>query len=175
MLQLGHMLGLSTLTTNNKNVTVRLVVANEDLVAHYKALFADKQCEADARITFEWLSMTAFKKQLLEAPAVYAMNVLVVDEGDAVLIKQVNEQLGLAKAKHVVLLSAVPRAALTGTQKLCLRTEKGKEGKYLDVQSVFPARRSEQAEGPELLPENPGEILKLAVTRSKKQPVLFYG
>ena len=119
--------------------------------------------------------MTALKKQLHNAPAVYAKDILLVDEGDTMLVKEIKQQLGMAYPRHLVLLSAVPRSAWTGAQKLCFKTVKDREGKYLDVQDVFPAQRAKQAEGPRLLPESPGEILKLAVNMAKEQPVFFYG
>ena len=70
MLELGHVLGLVSLGPySKKDIAVQLVVANDDLVAYYEHLFAEKQRLADERITFYWLSMTTFKKQLLDEPS----------------------------------------------------------------------------------------------------------
>ena len=74
-----------------------------------------------------------------------------------------------------MLISAVPREAWSGTQKLCFQDGKRRAGKYLDVKAVFPSRRSEDADEPELLSESAEEIVKLAVEKAKVQPVLFYG
>ena len=71
------------------------------------------------------------------------------------------------------MVSAVAREAWTGTQELCFRTAKNKEGKYIETQTVFPSHRSDSH--PELLPEDPKEIVELAVKKARQQPVLFWG
>ena len=119
--------------------------------------------------------MATLKQQLRDTPTVFAKSCLVVDEGDMMLVKEVNQQLGLAYSSHLVLLSAVPREEWTGTQKLCFNTVKGREGMYVDVIGVFPAQRGEQADQPELLPEGPEDILNLAVRMAKEKPVIFWG
>ena len=43
------------------------------------------------------------------------------------------------------------------------------------MKDVFPLKRNEDADEPELLPESAEEIVKLAVEKAKVQPVLFYG
>ena len=154
---------------------VNLVVSNENLVSHYQQLFAEKQKLADKRVLFEWLSMDTFKKQMLQCPSAFCKDILVVDEGDTMLVHDINIQLSLSYPRHLVLLSAVPREAWTGTQKLCFTTVKGREGKYIDASCVFPSRQTEESNEPELLPEEPEAIVKLAVQKSQEQPVLFYG
>ena len=62
----------------------------------------------------------------------------------------------------------MPREAWTGTQQLCFTTIKGKEGRYIDASSVFPARQTEEAEEPELLPEDPEAIVTLAVQMARE-------
>ena len=176
MLQLGHILGLNELTQKSKKtIKVNLVVANKDLVKYYQEHFDKKQKQADPRILFEWFSMDAFQKQLLECPSLFVKDILIVDEGDTMLIRRINQQLSLSYPRHLILLSAVPRDAWTGTQELCFTTIKGREGRYIDASSVFPNRRNEEGEEPELLPEDPEAIVKLAVKKAKEQPVLFYG
>ena len=65
MVDLGHILAIESLPpTGKKPITMRLIIANEDLVKHYEQLFAEKQKEADDRVKFEWLSMADFKKDL---------------------------------------------------------------------------------------------------------------
>lgn len=76
----------------------------------------------------------------------------------------------------MVLLSAVPKESLSGSQRLCFRTVKGKEGGYLDARNVFPNQRgSVPSSEPELLPEDPAKIVEKAVSIAKEQPVLFWG
>ena len=158
-----------------KTMTVRLVLANGDLIPHYQQLFADKQARCDPRISIDWLSIATFKQQLQDSPAVYAKDCLVIDEGDTVLTEVVIQQLGLAYPKHLVLLSAVPRNAWTGTQSLCFSTIKGRHSKHIDVDGVFPSKKGDEEDQPELLPEEPTEIVAFAVKRAARQPVLFYG
>ena len=62
------------------------------------------------------MSMDTFKKQLGANPALYAKEVLLVDEGDTLLVQEINQQLSTVRPKHLVLLSAVPWDALTDTQ-----------------------------------------------------------
>ena len=75
-----------------------------------------------------------------------------------------------------MLLSAVPWDKLNQLQKLCFRNAKKKEGTYLDSEVVFPV---EKRDGKDLianlLPDDPREIVKLAVKKSQEQPVLFFG
>ena len=135
----------------------------------------EKQAQADEKITFEWLSMDTLRKQLKECPSFFCKDILVVDEGDTMLVRDVNTQLSLSYPRHLVLLSAVPRAAWTGTQQLCFTTIKGREGRYIDASCVFPSRQTEESNEPELLPEEPEAIIALAVQKAQEQPVLFYG
>jgi hypothetical protein len=175
LLQWGSMLGLNCLPKRgNKTVAVCLVVAN-DLVTHYKQAFTEKQALADPRIIFEWLSMDDLKKKLKECPSAHSRGVLLVDEGDTMLVREIHQQLALSYPRHLVLISAVPREAWSGTQRLCFQDGKRRAGKYLDVKAVFPLRRNEDGDEPELLPESADEIVKLAVEKAKVQPVLFYG
>ena len=175
MMQLGHILGLATLAKGKRPITVDLVLANGDLVEHYRQLFKEKQEHADPRVRFEWMSIDTFKKQLVECPAFFAKDILIVDEGDTMLVRDVNTQFSLSYPRHLILLSAVPKDAWTGTQLLCFTTIKGREGRYIDASGVFPSRQSEDANQPELLPEEPEAIVALAVQKAQEQPVLFYG
>ena len=111
MLELGHCLGLTCLpsSANRGAITVHLVLANADLVEHYTQLFSAKQAQADRRVTLHWVSMTDFKKQLIENPGLYNLQVVVSDKGDVLLEQKIMEQLNGAKPKHLVLLSAVER------------------------------------------------------------------
>ena len=88
MTELGHILGLNSLPARRRmTVTVRLVLANPDLVKHYKQEFKGKEALADPRVTFDWLSMDDFKQKLRADPASYGKdNVLLIDEGDTVLL-----------------------------------------------------------------------------------------
>ena len=62
MLTLGHMLALGTRPPKGiDTVTVRLVLANPNLVSHYQRLFERKQAQADQRIAFEWMAIDKFK------------------------------------------------------------------------------------------------------------------
>ena len=110
--------------------------------------------------------MAAFKKQLMESPSNFTKSILVVDEGDTILERVVNQ--ALSNPKHLVLLSAVPREAWNGTQRLCFNSVKGRKGNYLDASCVFPMHNGGKALEPELLPESPAEILKLALKLSKQ-------
>ena len=176
MFELGHRIAQALLPQGKKTITVRLVLPNADLLANYKQLFEQKQAQINPRISIEWLSISAMKKQLLDSPSFFAKDVLVVDEGDTILEQEVNHQLSLCSPKQLVLLSAVPREAWNGAQKLCFSTVKGRKGKYLDASCVFPAQRRDRANlEPELLPEGCSEILNLAIKIAKKQPVLFWG
>ena len=66
--------------------------------------------------------------------------------------------------------------ALNGTQQLSFKTIKNRKPIYLDARNVFPIGRSLTSESePELLPEEPEEILKKAIKLSKEQPILFWG
>ena len=56
MMQLGHALAAGTLPSKGKKtLNVNLVLANGDLVQHYRQLFAEKQGQSDPRIVFEWI------------------------------------------------------------------------------------------------------------------------
>ena len=68
----------------------------------------------------------------------YAKDILVVDEGDILLDKEIKKQLVKAQPRHVVLLSAVPKEAWTAMQRLCFRNKQGKQGAYVDARCVFP-------------------------------------
>ena len=49
-------------------------------------------------------------------------------------------------------------------------------GKYIDARSVFPSKSNGEGDfQPELLPQSPGDIIKLAASKAKELPVLFYG
>ena len=90
LLEWGNILGVNCLPKRgNKTVTVRLVVAN-DLVAHYKQAFTEKQDQADKRITFEWLSMTTLKQKLQDCPSAYIKDIILADEGDTLLVREIN-------------------------------------------------------------------------------------
>ena len=90
-------------------------------------------------------------------------------------MREINLQLGICPPKHLVLLSAVPREAWSGTQKLYLCTVKVRKGKYLDASCVFPVGGQRGDKEPKLLPEGPEDILKLAIQMAMEQPVLFWG
>ena len=116
MLELGHTLALNSLpkAANRGSATVNLVIANADLVKHYEELFKRKQAEADPRVTINWISMTAFREQLKQNPALYAKAILVVDEGDIMLEKKIRVQLSVSYPKTLVMLSAVEREQWSG-------------------------------------------------------------
>ena len=65
---------------------MKLVLANADLVSNYMELFKEKQEKADPRVVFEWLSMATFKQHLLEDPAQFTKDCIIVDEGDTLLV-----------------------------------------------------------------------------------------
>jgi len=54
----------------------------------------------------------------MEAPEQYFKDCVVIDEGDTALVRELNQQLNISAPKHLLLLSAVPKDAFTGTQKL---------------------------------------------------------
>ena len=54
-------------------------------------------------------------KELSEDPTKFQRDCIVLDEGDTYLVQEVNQHLGAANPRHVVLLSAVPRATWTPT------------------------------------------------------------
>ena len=58
--------------------------------------------------------MATFSEKLLDSPAQFAKDIIIADEGDTLLVREVNQQLGLSYPKHLILLSAVPREAWTG-------------------------------------------------------------
>ena len=127
MLELGHLVAQALLPSKGKQtIIVRIVLANPNLLDNYEQLFEEKMSQADSRITFTFLSTAAMKKQLLESPSFFAKDVLVVDEGDTILERQVNQQLSLCYPKQLVLLSAVPKDAWNGAQRLCFATIKGR-------------------------------------------------
>jgi len=124
---------------------------------------------ADPRVSFEWISTASFQQNLLSAPEQYSKDCVIVDEGDTVLVREVNQQLNIASPKHLMLLSAVPRDSWSGTQKLSFLTIKGHVPRYLDARSIFPAGRSFAADfEPELLPMQPSAIVKLAERKAKE-------
>ena len=62
------------------------------------------------------------------------------------------------------MLSAVPREAWNGIQKLSFSTIKGHDPKYLDARKLFPQDRSCSISfEPELLPVEPAAIVKFAL------------
>ena len=110
MLEMGHIVGLQMLGKSRRaSATVKLVVANADLVDFNERLFTIKQRLGDPRIAFEWMSFDAFKQHLLVQPAKnIAAEAAIIDEGDLLLDIDINQQLNIACPKHMVLLSAVP-------------------------------------------------------------------
>ena len=50
---------------------------------------------------------------------------------------------------------------------------KNRQGRYIDVRSIFPTKIDQEEAEP--LPEEPADIVKLAVKKAKEQPVLFWG
>ena len=116
MLELGHTLALNSLpqAANRGSATVILVIANADLVEHYAQLFERKQAEADPRVIINWISMATFKEKLKKDPELYAKAILVVDEGDIMLEKEIRKQLSVSYPKTLVMLSAVEREQWSG-------------------------------------------------------------
>ena len=84
-----------------------LIIANTDLVEHYTQLFERKQAEADPRVIISWISMATFKEELKQNPELYAKAILVVDEADIMLEKEIRKQLSVSYPKTLVMLSAV--------------------------------------------------------------------
>jgi len=65
MLELAHLIGLNSLTQKSKKqVNVKLILSNADLLSYYKELYTEKQALADQRIVFEWQSLATFLKEL---------------------------------------------------------------------------------------------------------------
>jgi len=52
---------------------------------------------------------------LLETPEYYTKSYLIIDEGDTVLNREVNQKLSQANPKHILMLSAVPKEAWSGS------------------------------------------------------------
>ena len=122
------------------------------------------------------MSVATFKQQFTADPGKEVSECLVIDEGDLVLDREMNQSWNVACPRHILLLSAVPKESWNGTQRLCFQSVKGRKGIYLDATGVFPAVRGEPSEDlPELLPEEPEAIVQLAVKKAKEQPVLFWG
>ena len=93
---------------------MHLVIANTDLVEHYAQVFERKQAEKDPRVAINWISMTTFKEQLKQNPELYAKDILIVDEGDILLKKEIRNQLSLSYTRTLVMLSAVEREQWSG-------------------------------------------------------------
>ena len=63
MLELAHLIAQNSLTPKSKKeINVKLILSNADLLAYYQEFFTEKLALADKRIVFEWQAMATFKK-----------------------------------------------------------------------------------------------------------------
>ena len=63
--------------------------------------------------------MVNFKERLMEDPAQFVKDCIIVDEGDTLLVEETYQKFKQHHPKNLVLLSAVPADKLSGAQKLC--------------------------------------------------------
>ena len=105
-----------------------------------------------------------FLRQWQEDPKELSKDVIVVDEGDQLLLREVAHKQTSAWPKSWVLLSALPRESWSPAQQLSFHGAKGRSGFYIDTTCVVPQDRRLT----ELL-------VQLAVARSQECPVLFWG
>ena len=169
MLELGYMMGrLLRPATGNREVNVRLIVPSPEQATLYKKRFAEKESQAETRINFIWQPLKEFLQQWIENPSQFNKDVLVADEGDQLLIRQVTHKETSAWPKRWVLLSALSRDQWSETQKICFKTNKSTyQGIYVDVGAVFPPERGTcQRDHPEILPSDPEDLVKFAADRA---------
>jgi len=102
--------------------------------------------------------------------------VVLVDEGDLMLRRDLLHRLNVQWPKKLVLLSAIPRSTWSPTQELSFSTIKNKTALYIDASCVFPAAKlAANLKEPEPLPSKPDLLVEFAVARSKEVAILFWG
>ena len=117
-----------------------------------------------------------FRQQWLENASQFCSQVVIADEADLLLTRDISHRRVSAWPRRFVLLSAFERSNWSGIQTLSFEASPGKTARYLDANPVFPqALPAGNVIKPKLLPDEPRKILHLAVSQSKRNPVLFWG
>ena len=88
---MGYLLAKDILGIKTKaEIMVHLVVPSVPLAMLYKEKFKKKVSQADARIKIIWVDLGYFKEKWLDNPDMYDKHVVVVDEGDQLLLREIS-------------------------------------------------------------------------------------
>ena len=141
----------------------------------YQGQFAEKLRQAGPRIDFNWRSLADFMESWKVQAKQFKKDIIVIDEGDQVLVREVANIETFSLPKRWVLLSALPRDRWTDQQELCFSRAKNRAGHYIDATSVFPSHgaQSEKCK-PSILPSDFEQIVKFAIQKSKECAVLLW-
>ena len=90
LVEMGHDLAKDLLPTKGKaTIKVILVVMAAELVGIFQRKFLAKQAQADMRIEFQWMCLDTFRASWHDKPEVFAKSVILVDEGDEILRREI--------------------------------------------------------------------------------------
>ena len=165
MLEIGYLAALKNLGQSGKgNIKVRCIVPSSELASLYENIFAKKMSEGDKRVKFIWQSHASFLEQWTANASSFSKEILMCDEGDLLIKREVSGRSVANWPKAWILLSATPRTSWTKYQELCFQPGKGKIGIYLDASKVFPkSRQDKENKDPSLLPIISDQILKFSI------------
>ena len=107
----------------------------------YEKKFAKKLAEGDKRVLFIWQDHASFRQQWIENASAFTKDIVIVDEVDMFLTRDISGRAVTQWPKSFILLSATSKNSWSKYQELCFLPGKGKLGIYLDVSKVFPQSR----------------------------------
>ena len=87
----------------------------KELVGLYRKIFMKKQAEADSRVEFIWTDLADFKDDWKKKSQSLGQEIVIVDEGDLILEREIFHLPLAVWPRRLVLLSALPREAWTAT------------------------------------------------------------
>ena len=119
MVELGYHVALEHLTPTGKaQIKVHLIVPSTELANLHELNFAKKQAEADQRVKFFWEDHAQFKQLWKANPSAFIKDVVLIDEGDMMLTRDISDRSIPHWPRSWILLSALPKSSWTGTQSL---------------------------------------------------------
>ena len=116
MVELGYLSALDHLGPNSKGqIKIHLVVPSIELAVLHELNFAKKQAEADKRVKFIWEDHSSFIQMWKANPSSFSKDIVIVDEGDLFLRRDISERQVPNWPRSWILLSALPKTSWTGT------------------------------------------------------------
>lgn len=115
MVEIGYLAALEHLSSNGKaQIKVHFVVPSTELANLHEHNFAKKQAEADKRVKFFWEDHSHFRQQWKTNPSSFSKDIVIIDEGDLMLTREVSERSVTHWPRSWILLSALPKTSWTG-------------------------------------------------------------